>query len=172
MVKDRNLFTTYLSTPGHHVKGFGKTPGLGRGTVKIKCIVDGKTTVATLSDAVHVPDAPFNLISIGRAEEAGVKILFAHGKVKFKAPNGKILMEGRASGRMFDMSIQGIPAGDQAHVAKSGKTWEEWHQILGHLNMGSVKVLKTKEMVTGMNVDGVDVDVGKDINCKACIVAK
>ena len=93
VVKDHNLFTMYLPTPGHNIKGFGKSPGLGRGTVKIQCTVDGKTTVAMLSNAVHIPDAPFNLISIGWAEETGVKILFAKGMFKFKSLNGRILME-------------------------------------------------------------------------------
>ena len=171
MVKDRDLFTTYQPTPGHRVKGFGKAPGLGRGTVQIECTVEGKTTVTTLNDAVHVPDAPFNLISIGRAEEAGVKVLFANGKVKFRTPNGKILMEGSAGGRMFEMQVRGVPAGDQAHVAKSGRTWDEWHRILGHLNIGSVKMLKSKGMVLGMDVNE-DAEVDVDAKCEACILAK
>ena len=171
MVKDRDLFTTYQPTPGHRVKGFGKAPGLGRGTVQIECTVEGKTTVTTLNDAVHVPDAPFNLISIGWAEEAGVKVLFANGKVKFRTPNGKILMEGSAGGRMFEMQVRGVPAGDQAHVAKSGRTWDEWHRILGHLNIGSVKMLKSKGMVLGMDVDE-DAEVDVDAKCEACILAK
>ena len=75
IVKDQNLFITYKSTPGHNVKGFGKVPGLGRGSIKLESTVEGKTMVTMLHDVVHVPNAPFNLISISRALEAGIKVL-------------------------------------------------------------------------------------------------
>jgi hypothetical protein len=37
---------------------------------------------------------------------------------------------------------------DHVFAAKKGHTWDEWHRIFGHLNMGSVKMLKKKELVS------------------------
>jgi hypothetical protein len=52
IVKDRDLFITYKSTPGHSVKGFGKVPGLGRGSIKLESTVDGKATVTVIHQSV------------------------------------------------------------------------------------------------------------------------
>ena len=51
------------------------------------------------------------------------------------------------------MDIKDVVKYDQAYVAKSSYTWDEWHKIFGHLNMGSIKMLKDKDMVDGMDVD-------------------
>ena len=71
--------------------------------------------------------------------------------------------------RLFDMNVKGIAKHDQAYTAKHGRTWDEWHRIFGHLNMGSVKMLKEKGMVLGMEVDRT---VELAAQCQACIVAK
>ena len=71
--------------------------------------------------------------------------------------------------RLFDMNVKGIAKHDQAYPAKHGRTLDEWHRIFGHLNMGSVKMLKEKEMVLGMEVDRT---VEPAPQCKASIIAK
>src|SRR5271168_4193245 len=62
-------------------------------------------------------------------------------------------------------------ARDRANLstAKSGRTWDQWHKIFGHLNMGSVKMLKDKNMVNGMDVDTM---VEPQTQCQPCIIAK
>lgn len=87
---DHNIFIDYTSC-------FGKTPGLGRGTIQLQTTVEGKTSKITLKNVVHVPDALFNLILISHALEAGVAVLFSSPGVRFQAPNGMIIMEGRIS---------------------------------------------------------------------------
>lgn len=67
------------------------------------------------------------------------------------------------------MNIKGIAKQDQAFPAKHGRTWDEWHRIFGHMNMGSVKMLKEKGMVLGMEVDRT---VEPAAQCNVCIVAK
>ena len=104
--------------------------------------MDGKTSTLTLKNVVHVPDAPFNLISISCALEAGIAILFVSPGVRFWAPNKSIIMEGWVMNQLFDMNVKGIAKHDQAYAARHSRTWDEWHRIFGHLNMGSVKMLK------------------------------
>src|SRR6202790_5744417 len=79
---DRDIFIDYALTPGHQISGFGKTPGLGRGTIQLEATVEGKTSKITLKNVVHAPDAPFNLISISRTLEAGAGVLFSSHGVK------------------------------------------------------------------------------------------
>ena len=78
-----HILLTYMATPGHRVSGFGNVSGLGRGTIKLESIVNGKSHFITLKDVFHAPDAPFNLISISRALETGIEVLFASKSVKF-----------------------------------------------------------------------------------------
>jgi GAG-pre-integrase domain len=131
--------------------------------------VEGKTSTITLKNVVHTPDVPFNLISISCAIEAGAAVLFSSPGVKIRTPNGTIITEGWAANRLFEMNVKGIGKQDQACPAKHGRTWDEWHRIFGHLNMASVRMLKEKEMVLGMEVDRT---VEPTAQCKACIIAK
>ena len=78
-------------------------------------------------------------------------------------------MEGQISNHLFDMNVKGVAKQDQGCPAKHGRTWDEWHRIFGHMNMGSVKMLKEKGMVLGMEVDRT---VEPAAQCKVCIVAK
>jgi GAG-pre-integrase domain len=80
-----------------------------------------------------------------------------------------IIMEGGISNQLFDMNVRGIAKQDQAYTAKHRKMWDEWHRIFGHLNMGSIKMLKEKGMVLRMEVDRT---VEPAAQCKVCIVAK
>ena len=67
------------------------------------------------------------------------------------------------------MDIKGIAKQDQAYTANNSRTWDQWHRIFGHLNMGSVKMLKDKNMVNGMEVDTM---VEPQAQCQPCIIAK
>jgi GAG-pre-integrase domain len=168
-VWDCEIFVDYTPTPGHQISGFGKAPGLGRGTIRLESTVGGKTSTITLKNIIHAPDMLFNLILISYAIEAGAAILFSSPGVKIWAPNGLIIMEGQSANQLFKMNIRGIGQQDQACPAKHRRMWDEWHRIFGHLGMASVRMLKEKRMVLGMEVDK---SVEPAAQCKACIVAK
>src|SRR5271168_2346335 len=166
---NKSHFITYTATPGHKISGFGNVPGLGRGTIRLESTVNKKSHTITLKDVVHAPDAPFNLISISRALETGIEVLFASKSVKFRAPNRVIIMEGTMLNRLFKMNIKSVIKPDLACPAKTRKTWDEWKRIFGHMHMGAVKMMKEKEMVLGMEVDRT---VEPAAQCTACITAK
>ena len=48
------------------------------------------------------------------------------------------------------------------------QTWHDWHKIFGHIYMGSVKMLKEKNMVKGMEVNPET----PPPQCTSCIHAK
>ena len=83
IARNKSHFITYTATPGHRIFGFGNFPRLGQGTIKLESTIDGKSWIITLKDVVHAPDAPFNCISISRALETGIEVLFAPKPVKF-----------------------------------------------------------------------------------------
>ena len=59
-------------------------------------------------------------------------------------------------------------ARDFAMMAK-GRSWDKWHRILGHININSIKMLKTNNLVTGL----VDIDETEEHSqCKTSIQGK
>ena len=50
----------------------------------------------------------------------------------------------------------------------NGRTWDKWHCILGHVNIWTVKMLKTCNLVTGLHVN----ESQEPTQCIACIQAK
>ena len=58
-------------------------------------------------------------------------------------------------------------AQDFATMAK-GRSWDKWHQILGHININSIKMLKTNDIVTGLDID----ETKEHSQCKVCIQGK
>ena len=70
---------------------------------------------------------------------------------------------------LFEMNIKGVIKPNLAYPVKTGKSWDEWHRIFGHMHMGAVKMMKDKEMFLGMEVDRT---VEPAAQCTACISAK
>jgi hypothetical protein len=73
-------------------------------------------------------------------------VLFASKSVKFRVPNKVIIMEGAMLNWLFEINIKGIIKPDLACLAKTGKTWDEWHKIFGHMHVGAVKMMKDKDI--------------------------
>jgi hypothetical protein len=127
-----------------------------------------------LKDVVHVPSAPYNLLSLSQITDANYAILFKGKYARIKSLRGIIMAKGTKVRRLYDMRIKALTKHsdakqDHTFAAKKGHTWDEWHRSFGHLNMGSVKMLKKKELVSGMEVDE---SVEPQAQCKACIQLK
>ncbi|KAF8066579.1 hypothetical protein FPV67DRAFT_1394325, partial [Lyophyllum atratum] len=97
--RDRAQFSSYVDTPGHQIKGFGSTAGMGRGTVKLTSKVGGKDMTITLRNVVHAPDAPYNLVSVSRMTDARFSLKFEGESLRIFAPDGSTdVLRGRKIG--------------------------------------------------------------------------
>ncbi|KAJ6471025.1 hypothetical protein C8R45DRAFT_758741, partial [Mycena sanguinolenta] len=65
VTKYRPLFSTYTETPGATVTGFSQSPSLGTRTAEITSHIGKNAYPISLKNSMHVPDSPYNLISIG-----------------------------------------------------------------------------------------------------------
>ncbi|GLB42029.1 putative mitochondrial protein [Lyophyllum shimeji] len=171
--RDRAHFTSYVATPGHEVKGLGKAPGVGRGTVVLISKVGDREIPITLKDAVHAPAMPYNLVSLGRTTNGSLDVVLRGNELRVIDTKKKIvIMRGlKTAEHLYRLDARvGAPAApDIALTVRSARTWEDWHRIFGHMAMKSVKLLKSKEMVVGMNVKG---RFSESATCEACIKAK
>ena len=71
VIRERRYFQELIETPGQEITGLGKASIKGRGTVRLNSQVGSKNYIVTLKDALYVPTAPHNLISISRLAAGG-----------------------------------------------------------------------------------------------------
>ncbi|CAK5270962.1 unnamed protein product [Mycena citricolor] len=182
IVINKTLFSSYLETPGTNVTGFGQSSSPGSGTVEISSHVGTKAYDISLRDSMHVPNAPYNLISLGRLTSAGCSVQMKGDTMKIHSPGPKSyeIMRGTLIGGLYKVRItrsaRSPPSRPTPTVALPSKpssapthTWDKWHRILGHIQHASVKTLRDKQMVTGLNVDE---SVPASTFCETCVKAK
>jgi transposase InsO family protein len=168
----RKDFVTYQELPPSNITGIGENTvtAIGKGNVRLNTTIDGRTFNIELKDVLHSPDLSNNLISISRLDDAGCAARFGSGKVTFEDPKGNVFAKGTKLGRLYlmDVKTSAVTSTAQAHVAVA-HGWDDWHRIFGHLNMRSLKMLKDKEMVNGLQIDPKSMP---SPTCKACVLAK
>jgi len=57
-----------------------------------------------------------------------------------------------------------IPHHIYAAQTPQNRTWHDWHKVMGHIYMGSVKMLKEKDIVKEMEVNP-DIQSSQYISC-------
>src|SRR3954470_16851249 len=134
--------------------------------VKLKLNVSSTIKPITLQNVLHAPDMPNNLVSLSRATDSGLKIVMEKADLKIHSPKGEILGIGKKVGRLYKLDLS---SGDKAYISKAGCTWDEWHRIFGHMYVGSIQLLKQKNMVEGMEVDKSN---APSRQCAPCVEAK
>jgi hypothetical protein len=186
IVKSQSIFSTYSETPGHVVKGFGQSPSLGIGTALVASHVGNSAYSISLTESLHVPNAPYNLISIGRMTSAGCSIRFKGDTMKVFSPGSspREIMRGTRVGNLYNVRIthstirtpspSSKPSDSPtiafpSSVGSHGCTWDKWHRIFGHMNHQSIRMLKDKGMVTGMVISDHSPPSSQ---CKTCVEAK
>ncbi|KAF5335922.1 hypothetical protein D9758_018331 [Tetrapyrgos nigripes] len=147
VVRNKEYFVDYVETPGHQLIGLGISSGLGTGTVNLTLTEGKETTRIALSNTIHCPTAPYNLISVGKILSAGITPVF-QGKNQLNLVNshGTIIGHAVKTAGLFpiDASVAEPTRAHPAIAEIDAKTWEEWHRFYGHLNIGSLKLLKDK----------------------------
>ena len=147
---EKSAFHTYIETPRHVVKRLGgiDVPAVGRGSINVLFNVDGREVPITLQEVLHAPTLSHNLISLSRVTDAGFEVTLKGGELSVFARRGKEIASGRKVDRLYQMDMRIADRDpDRALSATKARTWEEWHRIFGHMHMGTVKALKTKNMV-------------------------
>lgn len=166
---DRQQFITFRTEPSE-ISGI--TPQalrvFGIGTVELNMETNGKIHKTTLRDVKYAPDAPNNLLSIGRLTGNGHTAIFTENGVQFRSKNGTIFAEGTKIYNMFKMKTSPINNNKPTDFAFAARSWDDWHRTLGHIHMGAVKHMHKSGVVTGMEVD----ERSTPSQCTACIQGK
>ena len=129
VILDQALFTNWNPMLGSKVKGIGDALVTGQGTVLLQTESAGNTYVITLHDAICMPTAPYNLISILRLTAARGAAHFSNDKVHLLNNSGLTFVEGmRMAAHLYNMKAQ-VVMPEQTHTATmSAKCmWDQWH---------------------------------------------
>ena len=97
-----------LITRGVLIKGLGGTsyPAIGRGTIKIRCTIKGKSRAVHLTNVYHVPDCKVNLISVGQLFKIGADVRFSPEKCKIHTKDKTLTATGRNRIWLLDITIE------------------------------------------------------------------
>jgi hypothetical protein len=150
--------------------GNGTTaPAMGIGTIHVDTFVESSKKIEriVLDDALYIPEAMVNLISVRQATADGASFEFTHDRATiFK--DGKPRAEGKWEVNVYKIDcIQG-----NVFLAKTAETPELWHRRFGHLGYGNLSNLLRYDLVSGIHVRQADFDAANTDNCEPCNVGK
>lgn len=137
---------------------------LGHGKVTLK-LTSGKTL--SLSNVLYVPTMRRNLVSGALLNKAGLKIVFEADKVVMTR-GGEFVGKGYLSGGLFILNVASSVSAINKTVCGSAYIAESlnlWHGRLGHVNVASIKRLRTLELIPNLS----STEFSK---CPICVEAK
>ncbi|CAM8898880.1 unnamed protein product [Rhodiola kirilowii] len=149
MSGDKRCFCSLDETYRHSVKleNNSRMAVMGKGNVRLA--IKGMNHV--LTGVYFVPTLKSNSISIGQLQEKGVAILIQHGRCSVYHPKkGLIIQTPMTRNRMYIAVASLVENASTCFKADVEEETKIWHQRYGHINIRSLKMLKSKEMVIGL----------------------
>jgi len=170
---ERDAFSNYQELPQKVVKGLGDKPvtACGKGTVTVLSRIENRVTKIRLLEALYVPEARDNLLSLGRIDRAGGTSSCGNGEITIYNKDRKKIAYGRRKYNLYYLNIHTEYSTEKAQLAvklKKSYTWAEWHRRLGHISITGLRTLHGKNLVDGFTVT----DSTQTFDCDACIKSK
>ncbi|UYV63201.1 hypothetical protein LAZ67_2003420 [Cordylochernes scorpioides] len=97
---------------------------MGDVTIKLGHEYGGETLL--LENVLYVPELDGNILSVGRIEERGNKVLFQNGKASVFESDGELILKSNRRGRIYTV--------EELKMAKvKSPSADIWHRRLGHI---------------------------------------
>lgn len=130
---------------------------IGIGTVSfVSTLLDGTTLRLDVSDVLHVPELSTNLVSVSKAMQKGIRVVFEKEECWFSL-EGETVAYGRLSKNGLVQMWLKTPK-ERALVVKTDRTLDEWHKSLAHLNTRQVKSMVRHNAATGIRLTNNNTD--------------
>ncbi|UYV63101.1 hypothetical protein LAZ67_2003141 [Cordylochernes scorpioides] len=101
-----------------------KVSEMGDVTIKLCHEYGGETLF--LENVLYVPELDGNILSVGRIEERGNKVLFQNGKASVFGSDGGLILKSNRRGRIYTV--------EELKIAKvKSPSADIWHRRLGHI---------------------------------------
>lgn len=136
----------------------------GIGTAKLTINNNGRSHRITLNDALYVPDLRVNLLSVSKICDRGNQVVFEKNAAYLVEKSGRSITLAKREENLY--YIEEIMESAATTAPKSKIS--DWHERLGHLNENSLKELKRRRRVFGLNFD----ESSTLPKCEICIQGK
>ncbi|QRW23993.1 integrase core domain protein [Rhizoctonia solani] len=178
---DWNAFSNYTKSSGYVAGVTGKEPIMGRGTVELLCLNNtekNKYTKIRLTNVAHVPSLPANLISLSLVTDKGTRILMDQNELQILDKNNRPIIIGSKlknckQGNLWKISVKPVNNCNQklennklteiVLTKQTGRTWFEWHKVLGHIGPQALQQLKSNKAINGMEI--IEDNIGLNFEC-------
>ena len=133
-----DAFVEFHQSSEKLIKGLRNQPiaSYSKGTIAlISCIGDHNVDIQ-LHDVLYVPEARENLLSLGRLDSKGAKIICGNGELNVWDINSKQILHAKKKANLYYLDIKTQTQAERSYLAvrlKTGYTWVEWHCRLGHI---------------------------------------
>jgi hypothetical protein len=178
---DRNLFHTYDTSGAVPVKtancGFLTT--LAIGDVKIKLTIGDRTVTWTLTNCLHAPSVPINLISVGALQEHHMSVLFSFQKTRISFPPDHPHLSGlffdahvtrRLSLLHLEFTLPPVPPVALQLFPATQLSHDIWHRRFGHLGHEASRNVINGNYVTGIIKPSTPYPINS--RCIPCLIGK
>lgn len=141
---------------------FVKSGGTGNVNMKVQLRHSAFNNI-NLKDAMLVPQFKNNLLSVSRMTDNGYSVTFKKTCAFVNRCDGSTALIAKRKGQLYVVDETEQARGLATHGAEKDSLLC-WHQRFGHLNVGDLKRLKSKEMVIGLNIKNYP----EEFNCIIC----
>ena len=119
-----------------------------------------------LCNVLYVPQLETNILSLGRLDEEGYRMIMGEGKLTIFNPNGQLFAKVyRSKGRLYLLKLSTV---DQCMISTEDSTEDWlWHSRFGHLSFHTLKEMSNKKLVEGLPPINTPSEL-----CQNCITGK
>ena len=148
MTRRREFFSNLDESTTGSVK-FGDNSRIqikGKGAIEVNQR-DG--SILRLCHVLFVPQLEANILSLGRLDEEGCRMIMGEGKLTIFNPNGQLFAKvQRSKGQLYVLKLSTI---DQCMITTedTSEDWL-WHSRFGHLSFHTLKEMSNKKLVEGL----------------------
>ncbi|UYV64026.1 hypothetical protein LAZ67_2006351 [Cordylochernes scorpioides] len=131
-----------------------KVSEMGDVTIKLGHEYGGE--ILFLENVLYVPELDGNILSVGRIEERGNKVLFQNGKASVFGSNGELILKSNRRGRIYTVE-------ELKMVKVKSPSADIWHRRLGHIYKRDLQnVSDTAECEVCLEEDTTQKDIELD----------
>lgn len=163
MCCDKGLFTSFINKETSIMLAANKfVKSSGIGTVMLK----SQNVNIELRDVIYVPSLHMNFLSVSKSAEYENITTFDKKAAVIKNKQGEVMMRAMQEDNLYLFTSSS--KNGAVHLLNDSSRMATWHNRFGHLNFQCLKEIKEKELVIGMDVKNMSVN----INCDTCNMAK
>uniref|UniRef100_A0AAG5DMY5 Endonuclease n=1 Tax=Anopheles atroparvus TaxID=41427 RepID=A0AAG5DMY5_ANOAO len=121
------------------------------GNVRVVSKVGDEKINCVIQKVLYVPGLQFNLFSIQRIGQLGMKVIFGKNSAKVLR-NGEVVLRGVMNGKLYELDVEVLSVKQPNALVSSNVISNEelWHRRFGHIGKNGLLKIVNSDMVKGM----------------------